>query len=117
MANSVMIALGSNYQQSPHIQWASQRLCTLLDNVRFSRCLWTRDVKGRDAWYMNRLAWGTTSLSAEELQAELKAMERLTHRSSGRVTIDLDLMQHNATRYHQQDWARPYIQQLYDDIP
>ena len=110
--SSVLIALGSNYHQSAHIQWASQRLSALLADVTFSRVLWTPDIHGRGLWYMNRLLWGHTTLSSTQLTSLLKQIEQETGRTKQHVTIDLDLMQYDKERYHLDDWQRPYIQQL-----
>ena len=114
--NNVIIALGSNHQQAAHIEWASQRLASVVRSLRFSRRLWTADSHGRGMSYMNRLACGTTSLTADDLQQALKAIETETRRTPGRVTIDLDLMLYGDSRYHLSDWPRPYIQQLLPDI-
>ena len=110
--SQVIIAMGSNSQQSLHMEWASQYLTTILGDVRFSRRLWTEDIHGTGVYYMNRLAAGTTTLTADALTAALKAVEAALGRDSNRVTIDLDLMQHDGRRYHDRDWPRPYIQQL-----
>ena len=109
---SVLIALGSNYHQSVHIQWASQRLSALLSDVTLSRVLWTPDIHGRGQWYMNRLLRAKTSLSPTQLTSLLKQIEQETQRTKQHVTIDLDLMQYDQQRYHLDDWQRPYIQQL-----
>jgi 2-amino-4-hydroxy-6-hydroxymethyldihydropteridine diphosphokinase len=108
----VLIALGSNYHQSAHIQWASQRLSALLSDVTLSRVLWTPDIHGRGQWYMNRLLRAKTSLSPTQLTSLLKQIEQETQRTKQHVTIDLDLMQYDQKRYHLDDWQRPYIQQL-----
>lgn len=110
--NAVLIALGSNTLQCAHIQWASQRLSALLSDVTMSRVLWTPDIHGRGLWYMNRLLWGTTSLTANELTTLLKQIEQESGRTPQRVTIDLDLMQYDHQRFHLDDWQRPYIQNL-----
>ena len=109
---SVLIALGSNYHQSAHIQWASQRLSALLDDVAMSRILWTPDIHGHGLWYMNRLLRAKTSLSPDQLTTLLKQIEQETQRTKQHVTIDLDLMQYDQQRYHLDDWERPYIQRL-----
>ena len=114
--HDVIIALGSNYQQTSHIQWASQRLETLISNLHFSRMIWTRDIKGSGKRYLNRLVCGTTSLSKEDLERTLKQLEAETGRNQEHVTLDLDLMQYDTERYHEKDWSRPYIQQLIPDI-
>lgn len=114
MKHQVIIALGSNYLPSVYIQWASERLATLLNDCRLSRKLWTTDIKGSGKMYQNRLAYGTTELSVEELQAILKQLEIATGRTKEKVTIDLDLMQYDKERYHEKDWQRPYIKVLYN---
>ena len=109
---NVMIALGSNYHQSAHIQWASQRLSFLLTDVTLSRILWTPDIHGRGLWYMNRLLHAQTTLSPTLLTALLKPIEQETQRTRQHVTIDLDMMQYDDQRYPLEDWQRPYIQNL-----
>lgn len=112
----VIIALGSNRLPAAHIQWASERMGSLLENVRFSRKLWTEDTHGTGIYYMNRLVAANTTLSMDEIQQELKAIEAATGRSRQHVTIDLDLMLYDEQRFHERDWSRPYIQQLIPDI-
>ena len=113
---NVIISLGSNYHQGVHIQWASERLSQLLSDVHYSRKLWTQDIHHRNIWYMNRLVIAKTSLSVEELERTLKAIETETLRTPEHITIDLDLMQYDGQRYHLKDWSREYIQLLIDDI-
>lgn len=114
--HKVLIAIGSNERQSVHVQWASERLSQLLDNIRLSSRLWTTDVKGSGRWYMNRLAAGNTLLTVPELEQQLKQLERATGRNQERITLDLDLMQYDNDRYHLNDWPRPYIQRLLPDM-
>lgn len=116
MAVRVIIALGSNHQQAVHIKWASERLAVLMTDVKFSRTIWTEDIHGTGRFYMNRLASGTTSMTATELERQLKAIETVSGRTHDCVTIDLDLMQYADQQYHEHDWPRPYIQQLISDI-
>lgn len=113
---SVIIAIGSVTSPSAYIHWASQRLTLLLTDMRLSKMIWTKDVKGTNLMYMNRLVSGKTNLSAEILEYELKIIEAMTNRTKEQITIDLDLMQHDNQRYHIKDWPRPYIQQLLPDI-
>ena len=112
----VIISIGSNSCQAAHVQWASQRLAGVLGDVRFSRTLWTEDIHGTGVFYMNRLAGGYTTLTAEELTRRLKDIEAETGRTKQRVTIDLDLMEYDNERFHLADWSRPYVQNIIDDI-
>ncbi len=113
---TVIISISSNHIQAAHLQWAAQWLSTLLSDAKYSHTLWTADVKGSGLMYMNRLVTGTTDLSPDALLSLLKAAEQRCHRSAGRVTLDLDLMQYGQQRMHLHDWPRPYIQQLINDI-
>lgn len=114
----VIVALGSNWLPSAHIQWATSRLLSLLSDFQCSRTIWTKDIHGRDVYYLNRLVAGTINgnISASELIQRLKAIEAETHRDKQHVTIDLDLMLYNSQRFHEQDWPQPYIQQIINDI-
>lgn len=112
----VIISIGSNCHQTTHLQWASQRMASMLSDIRFSRKLWTPDIHGKGSFYLNQLVAGTTELSVNVLQQLLKDMEKETERKPGSVTIDMDLMLYDGQRYHEKDWLRPYIQQLISDI-
>ena len=114
--HQVLIALGSNYRQNAHIQWASERLSCLLDDPHMSRKLWTQDIHGTGQWYMNRLVAGDTSLSLDEINKKLKEIETEAHRTKECVTLDLDLMLYDQERFHLRDWPRPYIKRLFPDI-
>lgn len=116
MGHRVLIALGSNYHQAVHLQWAAQRLSAFVSNLQFSRTLWTEDVKGSGQMYMNQLAKGTTTYSRIKVEHLLKEAEMLSGRTKQQVTIDLDLMLYDDERYHLRDWPHPYIQQLIDDV-
>jgi len=113
----VIIALGSNTLPAAHMQWAAQRLSSLLaGDVCFSRTLWTQDIHHTGIYYMNRLAAGSTSLPVDRLEQMLKDIEAETERTREAVTLDLDLMLYDGQRYHEKDWPRPYIQQLINEI-
>lgn len=114
--SQVIIALGSNTRQSAHIQWASERLACLMNNVVMSRKIWTTDVHGNGYMYLNRLLLGNTRLTPRALEDTFKRMEAETGRTGRQVTIDLDLMQYGSQRFHLKDWPRPYIQKLLPDI-
>ncbi len=117
MKHRVIIALGSAYLQAVHIQWASERLFTFLDDCTFSKRLWTPDIKGTGKWYMNRLVYATTTLSVDGLQTALKEIETSTGRTKAHITIDLDLMQYDQQRYHEKDWQRDYIIRCLSSLP
>lgn len=113
MSHHVLIAIGSNSRQNAHIQWASQRLSSLIGHPVFSSILWTHDNNPASShMYMNRLVAGTCDMTVDEIEQKLKAMEKETGRTREAVTLDLDLMSYDGVHYHLRDWPRPYIQQL-----
>ena len=114
--HQVLIAIGSNYHQNAHIHWASGRLSCFLQDIQFSRKLWTQDIHGTGLWYMNRLAVGYTDLSVDEINNKLKQIEAETRRTKESITLDLDLMLYDNEQFHLHDWPRPYIQLLLPDI-
>ena len=70
-----------------------------------------------DELYLNQLVYGETTLDADQLETLFKQLERSmgrtpAERQLGIVRIDIDLLQHADTRYHQKDWDRDYIKQL-----
>ena len=49
----------------------------------------------------------------------LKETERRlgrTHNEDGIVVLDLDLLEYDGLRYHEDDWNRDYIQQLMKEL-
>lgn len=115
----IIISIASNDQQEQNLSEARRCLGQILSDLHYTDELWTEPyhAKNSSRLYLNQLAYATTTFNAQELNAELKKIEKQMGRTpeqkqQGIVTIDLDLMQHNGQRYHLTDWERPYIQQL-----
>lgn len=99
MPVSIAIALGSNLgDRRAHLDWAVERLSTLLSDVRVSPVIETDpvDVPDQQPPYLNAVLVGKSRLGPAELIAALQALER----ERGRVrpsfraarTLDLDLI-------------------------
>jgi len=122
--NDVIISLASNDHQKKNLTEARLRLSQVLSELRFSNELWTEphSQKGATPLYLNQLAFGKTHLSANEMNTWLKKTEMEMGRTPkskelGIVSIDLDLMAHNNTRFHLNDWERPYVKDLLTQAP
>jgi 2-amino-4-hydroxy-6-hydroxymethyldihydropteridine diphosphokinase len=96
--NPVAIALGSNLgDRTAHLQFAVDRLHTLLANIRVSSWLETAPVGvGPQPSFLNGVVTGDTALDARALLAALLALERergreRPHPGAAR-TLDLDLI-------------------------
>lgn len=118
-----LVLMGSNIAADYHIRRATALLSVCFGAcTRFSTPLWTEAVNVVSYPYLNRLALLHTPLSAEELAARLKALERvlgrrLEDKAAGRVCIDLDLLQHGVVRYHEHDWNFPFMPALLASLP
>lgn len=119
MLHQIIISIASNHEQKLHLSEARQLLGQLLTPQRYTDEIWTKPCGKplKPDLYLNQLLYASTSLSVEELQNELKALERRMGRTAedrqeGIVRIDLDLMEYDGRRYHQSDWERPYMRLL-----
>jgi len=96
---SVAIALGSNLgDRRSHLEFAVSRLREFVRHLRISSFIDTApvDVPDEQPRYLNGVAVGETSLSAEDVLARLLAIERERGRERPSVraarTLDLDLI-------------------------
>lgn len=117
--HKVLLCLASNSQQKQNMEAARSLLSGLLADLHYTTEHWTEPVTSQRACprvrYLNQLATGTTDLEAEDLNLRLKEIEQQLgrkHDKSGVVTIDIDLLQHDDTRYHLRDWERDYVKDL-----
>ena len=129
--HKVLLCLASNSQQKQNMEAARSLLSGLLADLHYTTEHWTEPVTThRDrhpvqtvsaqgacphVLYLNQLATGTTTLEAEDLNLRLKEIEQQLgrkHDKSGVVTIDIDLLQYDDTRYHLRDWERDYVKDL-----
>lgn len=117
----VTISLASNFEQERNLSEARQRLRQILTNEQYTDALWTEPFCScRKEKYLNQLVFAFTSLNAEDIISAMKDIETSMgrtpkSRNNGIVSIDLDLMEHNGTRYHLNDWERPYIKTILDN--
>ena len=117
--HNVILCLASNCQQKQYMEAARQLLSSVLDELRYTSEHWTEPVTSQRACprmrYLNQLATGTTNLDADALNLRLKEIEQQLdrkHDKSGIVTIDIDLLLYDDTRYHLRDWERDYVKDL-----
>jgi 2-amino-4-hydroxy-6-hydroxymethyldihydropteridine diphosphokinase len=99
VATPVAVALGSNLgDRRGHLEWAAERLSTLLADVRLSAIHETtpQGVPGPQPPYLNAAAIGRTTLAPEALLEALLALESARGRTRpSRLaprTLDLDLI-------------------------
>ena len=102
--SKVAIALGSNLgDRRAHLQFALDRLRTILANVRVSSFIDTDpvDVPDEQPRYLNGVVVGETTMPAADLMEELSRIERARGRTRPSLrasrTLDVDLILYGDT--------------------
>lgn len=118
-ANTVVIALGSNYEQEKNVMYAMEELKGHFPNIVFSEMLWTEPIGIVSDRFVNALCKASTSLTRLQVIDVLKEIERKCGRckedkARNIVKLDLDLMQYGGERLKEEDWKREYVLQLLD---
>lgn len=116
--SKVIIAIGTNYNREANIKRAKERLTELFEGrVAFSEALETDPIGMGGEKFINLLSTIYTSLSLCELELLLKETERYcgdteTKRRQNIVEMDIDILEYNGMKRHEQDHERPYIKRL-----
>jgi 2-amino-4-hydroxy-6-hydroxymethyldihydropteridine diphosphokinase len=115
IATFVAVAIGSNLgDRRAHVEWAFERLASILHNVKVSTIAETEPVGVTDVQppFLNAVVVGTTSLGPRELLAELHALERQRGRERpyrwAPRTLDLDLVLHGDLILDEDDITLPH---------
>lgn len=116
--HTVMMALGSNHPDADAlIEKAIQLMSHFITDLLTTETLTTEPIGIQSEPFRNCLVTGHTVLDASQLIAALKKTERdcgdrKSLRRAQIIMMDIDLLLHDESRYHTQDWQRSYIQQL-----
>lgn len=123
MKHDILLALGSNHRADRNLQQALSLLARFVDIRRTSATLVSAAIgEGMENGvcpFTNQLLCGETLLPLEELQTRLKEAERLIGRRPGErytIPIDLDILRYDDRMLHPDDWDRPYIRRLLEDL-
>ncbi|MGM9706583.1 MAG: 2-amino-4-hydroxy-6-hydroxymethyldihydropteridine diphosphokinase [Prevotella sp.] len=123
MKHDILLALGSNHRADSNLQQALSLLARFVDIRRTSATLVSAAIgEGMENGvcpFTNQLLCGETLLPLDELQTRLKEAERLIGRRPGErytIPIDLDILRYDDRMLHPDDWDRPYIRRLLEDL-
>lgn len=123
MKHDILLALGSNHRADRNLQQALSLLARFVDIRRTSATLVSAAIgEGMENGvcpFTNQLLCGETLLPLDELQTRLKEAERLIGRRPGErytIPIDLDILRYDDRMLHPDDWDRPYIRRLLEDL-
>lgn len=119
--NKIVIALGSNVNQQSNIDLAIAMLGQALPGLVMTRRMWTDPIGMDSDRFLNVLGMAYTELSHDQVERTLKSIESQCGRCRrvGQldvVQIDIDLLLYAGRRYHENDWARPYVRELVAEL-
>ena len=117
----LILALGSNHDQQRHIEEAITNLSRQFKNIRFTSRVWTEPIGIESDKFLNCLAYVNTSHTINQIrrtlrQVEIKCKDTKTLRKKNTVNLDIDILLHGKTVFHEEDWHRDYIIKLLKDI-
>lgn len=123
MANlhHIIIALGTNTQHDVFMRKAMALLSTVFPGIRFTNMMWTEPIGMDGPPFRNCLAQAVTSMDMREVERSLKDVETRCGRTREEslrdvIRMDVDLLLYDDERRHEQDWERPYVHQLMEEM-
>lgn len=120
--HEVIIALGSNTNAARTIESAIAALADIIINIQPTQLMKNESVDFIfPCTFTNALVKGLTTLSADQLETELKILEKRFGRTKandrkGCILLDLDLLMYDKQKHHINDWNREYIQLLIKEL-
>lgn len=120
--HEVIIALGSNTNAARTIESAIAALADIIIDIQPTQLMKNESVDFIfPCTFTNALVKGLTTLSADQLETELKILEKRFGRTKandqkGRILLDLDLLMYDKQKHHINDWNREYIQLLIKEL-
>lgn len=121
-AKEIIISIGSNFIQRKNIEYAKMQLRGILCNdIVFSKEMWTQPIGIKSDLFLNCICIATTKHNYCQTEVALKHIERKCGRSLkndrlGHIMMDLDILEFDGERFHENDWKREYISELIEDI-
>lgn len=118
----IIIALGSNLNQTINIEQAQNYLESAFEDMTFSNPMWTDPIDmPNSAMFMNVVGVGYCHVGEEGVLHALKDLERRcgrirTSSKLGMIPLDADLLFHDDHFCHEKDWERDYIQELLREL-
>lgn len=116
---NVILALGSNFRATQNIMEAEGRLMPLFGFLDVSIDKITKPIGMPEGTkdFVNELIVGDTNLSYDELCSVIKDIEgEMGKRTETRIPIDIDILEYDGTRYHEEDWQRDYVKELLESL-
>ena len=116
MLHKIILALGSNDDNAPHLlDEAITMMRDILSVEKATPQLRSHAINHGNRMFTNVMIEATTPLDFQCLRNAIKQTEQRigrVHDGNEVVKIDIDILQYDDTKHHVEDWERPYIQAL-----
>lgn len=115
--NEIILSLGSNLSPRENIGQACNALKLIFPDIIFSEAVYTKPYNWHcEDFFLNCVAVATTDYIVEELLPMFKALEKSCGRTpesklSGRIPLDVDLLQWNGNILKPDDMQRIYVKE------
>lgn len=120
MLHRIILALGSNDVDAPHLlEEAITMMKEVLSIKKSTRQLRSQAINHGSSMFTNMMIEASTPLDFPSLSSALKQTEQRigrVHDSNEVVKIDIDILQYDDSKCHVEDWERPYIQTLLEEL-
>jgi 2-amino-4-hydroxy-6-hydroxymethyldihydropteridine diphosphokinase len=116
--NTILLSIGSNTYAKTNIDKAKRMLTTTFEQIQFSEPILSEPDDDRYKYlFRNILAIARTNMTQEEIIDKTKTIERAVGRTprdkySGKMVIDIDLLQFNNDVLRPEDMEKIHIQRL-----
>lgn len=117
----VYFVMGTNIDQIVNMQNARRHLKSLFKELHFSTEVWTEPIGIDSEPFLNCMGVGVTRHECTQILRALKQIQRKCGDSKGKrrvrqIVMDIDMMQFDDERFHEEDWQRDYVQRLYKEL-
>lgn len=120
--HKVLIGIGTNSDANFNMKQAINYLLSYFPNIKFTNWIETQPFGiGFNTPFLNSLAYFETEKSKDEVQLQVKSIEKKmgrkpSHKTEGRIIIDIDLIKWDNEILKPDDFKRDYMQQLLQEI-
>lgn len=117
----MLISIGSNNFPEDNMIRAKKMMENLFTDIKFSKDVWTEPIGLNSEKFMNCVAQTYTYHGLKQVSRALKQIEHKCGRKkpetrNGLISMDIDILLFGSFKLHEEDWNRPYISELIDDI-
>ena len=120
-AHNMIVAIGTNFRRHDNMAMAMRLIGERFGGAVFTSAVSTEPIGISSAPFLNALASTCTHKSISETVSALKEIEAecgnsAELRKANKVAMDIDLLLYDDTRMHTNDWQRPYIKFLLEEL-